>query len=251
VAVNGVCPTNWRSRNTCAPETSLVIRSVAVAGGASGAGAAVAGAFATGARLATVRSVAGGAAGATSIGGGNSVEVTGTGAGAGGGAATGASLVAVADGVTAAGRELKYSTPLAASITIPATARRTALRFTGGIVALSSSRECSSCELDACDGTSYLHPPPSRAARDGRRYSDTALAAASHAGTRRRGVPHMETLEGFDRIETHMQELAGQLEAIARQVGELRKEHQEHHRELLRVLSHHEMRLSVLRHRVG
>ena len=52
-----------------------------------------------------------------------------------------------------------------------------------------------------------------------------------------------ETLdERIDRIER-------QLDDVLHEIGELRKEHLNRHNDLLKVLAHQEMRISVLRHR--
>ena len=50
--------------------------------------------------------------------------------------------------------------------------------------------------------------------------------------------------ERIDRIERLLDDLL-------HEVAEIRKEQGERHRDILKVLSHQEMRISVLRHRVG
>ena len=58
-------------------------------------------------------------------------------------------------------------------------------------------------------------------------------------------MPNTEVIDDrIDRIERLLDDLLQEL-------GELRKEQGERHRDILKALSHQEMRISVLRHRVG
>ena len=52
------------------------------------------------------------------------------------------------------------------------------------------------------------------------------------------------TDERIDRIERLLDDLL-------HEIADLRKEHSDRHKEILKTLSHQEMRISVLRHRVG
>jgi hypothetical protein len=63
-------------------------------------------------------------------------------------------------------------------------------------------------------------------------------------GLEPRMVSHDPLDDRFDRIERLLDDLL-------HEIADLRKEQSERHKEVLKTLSHQEMRISVLRHRVG
>ena len=54
-----------------------------------------------------------------------------------------------------------------------------------------------------------------------------------------------------DPIEERIDRIERLLDDLIHEIGDLRKEQSDRHREVLKTLSHQEMRISVLRHRVG
>jgi hypothetical protein len=54
-----------------------------------------------------------------------------------------------------------------------------------------------------------------------------------------------------DLIDDRLDRLERLLDDLLHEIADLRKEQSDRHREVLKTLSHQEMRISVLRHRVG
>ncbi len=65
-------------------------------------------------------------------------------------------------------------------------------------------------------------------------------------------MPNIDIIDpDADAVDLCLQELSARLDQLAQDLANYRKEQQDQHKELMKVLAHQEMRISVLRHRVG